>query len=190
MITPGKYLVGAYVRSDAEDRQFEPEWRVVEISAKQIDDFEIRLPEMFLGRRREKVLQEVTVTPSKIKFYHNGDTLIYNADAFVLAEGSMLDALIEQLPGVELLRNGVIKCNGRVVRELLLNGKNLFDGDNNLMLENLPAYTVKNIKVYDAMSDREKLAGMKLNESKYTMDVRLKRQYAMGWLLKADGGWL
>ncbi len=189
MITPGKYLVGAYVRSDAEDRQFEPEWRVVEISAKQIDDFEIRLPEMFLGRRREKVLQEVTVTPSKIKFYHNGDTLIYNADAFVLAEGSMLDALIEQLPGVELLRNGVIKCNGRVVRELLLNGKNLFDGDNNLMLENLPAYTVKNIKVYDAMSDREKLAGMKLNESKYTMDVRLKRQYAMGWLLNADGGY-
>ena len=40
-------------------------------------------------------LGEATITATKIKFYHKGDTLIYNADAFNLAEGSMLDALVE-----------------------------------------------------------------------------------------------
>ena len=31
-----------------------------------------------------------------------GDTLVYDANAFQLAEGSMLDELIRQLPGVRL----------------------------------------------------------------------------------------
>ena len=51
-------------------------------------------------RRKPKVhkLGEAVVTATKIKFYTKGDTLIYNADAFNLAEGSMLDALVAQLP--------------------------------------------------------------------------------------------
>jgi hypothetical protein len=39
-------------------------------------------------------LKEVVVQATKVKFYLNGDTIVYNADAFQLAEGSMLDALI------------------------------------------------------------------------------------------------
>jgi hypothetical protein len=55
----------------------------------------------------------------------DGDTLVYNADAFQMAEGSMLDALIKKLPGVELEAGGVIKVNGRQVSSLLLNGNML-----------------------------------------------------------------
>ena len=40
-----------------------------------------------------------------------GDTIVYNANAFELANGSMLDALISLLPGVEL-NNGQIFVNG------------------------------------------------------------------------------
>ncbi len=47
-------------------------------------------------------LGEVVVTASKIKMVMRGDTVVYNADAFELANGSMLDALVRQLPGVEL----------------------------------------------------------------------------------------
>lgn len=39
-------------------------------------------------------LGEAVARATKIKFYTKGDTLIYNADAFNLAEGSMLDALV------------------------------------------------------------------------------------------------
>ena len=61
------------------------------------------LPPFYLNQApKAKMMQEVTVTASKVKFYYKGDTIIYNADAFILAEGSMLDALIRQLPGVEL----------------------------------------------------------------------------------------
>lgn len=101
----------------------------------------------------------MTVTATKVKFYNKGDTLFYNADAFVLFEGSMLDALVRQLPGVELHPDGQIFVNGRFVESLLLNGKDFMKGDNKVLLENLGAYTVKDIKVYDRQEDMDKLLG-------------------------------
>ncbi len=61
----------------------------------------------------------------------------------------MLDALIKQLPGVELKEGGEIFVNGKKVDFLTLNGKKLFKGNNQVMLENLPYYTVKDIKVFN-----------------------------------------
>ena len=83
----------------------------------------MNLDPIYLTRERSHNLNEVSVTATKVKFYNRGDTIVYNADAFQLAEGSMLDALIEQLPGVTLDDNGVIKVNGRTVESLILNGK-------------------------------------------------------------------
>ena len=108
-----------------------------------------RLDNLNLGKiymtRTTKMLNEVVVKASKIVFYNKGDTVIYNADAFVLAEGSMLDALIRQMPGVELKDGGAIYVNGRYVENLLLNGKDFFRDNRQMMLENLGAYTVKDI---------------------------------------------
>lgn len=56
--------------------------------------------------RTPKRLNEVTVTATKIKMYYKGDTIVYNADAFLLPEGSMLDDLIRKLPGITINRNG------------------------------------------------------------------------------------
>ena len=78
---------------------------------------------------RIRTLGDAKVQSSRIKLYHKGDTLVFNADAFNLAEGSMLETLIEALPGVELKRNGEIFVNGRKVDELFLNGKDFFRGD-------------------------------------------------------------
>lgn len=170
---------------------YAPEWANFSLGVLPEDLKSITLPTAYLRKpSKMKQLNEVTVTASKIMFYHKGDTLVYNADAFVLAEGSTLDALINQLPGVELRSNGVIFCNGRRVDNLLLNGKDLFNGNHKLMLENLPYYTVKNIAVYDKTGHDSELMGMKVaGDTKHVMDVRLKRQYAMGWLLNAESGY-
>lgn len=133
-------------------------------------------------------LKELTVTASKVKFYHKGDTLVYNADAFVLPEGSMLDALVARLPGVELHSDGRIFCNGRFVNELLLNGRDLFNNDKKLMLQNLASYTVKDIAVYDKLGRNSELMGANVGDSRYVMDVRLKREYAIGWLGNVEVG--
>ena len=87
-----------------------------------------------MQRKKDQVLGAVTVKATQIKFYHKGDTIVYNADAFQLAEGSMLDNLIKSMPGAELSDDGEITINGRRVDALLLNGEDFFKGKNNIML--------------------------------------------------------
>ncbi|MDE6524907.1 MAG: hypothetical protein K2L66_05035, partial [Paramuribaculum sp.] len=150
-------------------------------------ELERELPEMAVYRKT-KMLDEVSVTASKVKFYHKGDTLVYNAEAFSLAHGSMLDVLVRQLPGVELKDGGQIFVNGKYVESLLLNGKDFFKGDNRIMLNNLGAYTVKNIAVYDKLGERSILAGRDLGDKQYVMDVRLKREYMSGYIFNVEAG--
>ena len=137
-----------------------------------------------------RILDEVVVTSSKIKMVMRGDTVVYNADAFELANGSMLDALVRQLPGVEL-KGGRIYVNGEFVNNLLVNGKNFFRGNPKIALDNLPAYMVDKVKVYRRESDRDVALGIqRLNnrEKELVMDVGLKRIYSFGWSVNADVG--
>lgn len=130
----------------------------------------------------EQMLGEVQVKASKVKIAYKGDTIVFNADAFKLPEGSMLDALIRQLPGVELSDDGVIKVNGRQVDYLTLNGKDFFKGKNKVMLDNLPYYTVENVRAYHKSTEMSEWMGREVEEKDYVMDVTLKREYNKGYL--------
>lgn len=139
-------------------------------------------------KKSDIVLGGAVVKATKIKFYHRGDTIVYNADAFNLSEGSMLDALIRQLPGAVLKENGEIFINGEKVENLLLNGENFFGKNNQLMLDNLPAYTVKNIQVYKRSTKRSQFFGHDLDERELSMNVTLKHQYNEGWIGNVEAG--
>lgn len=136
----------------------------------------------------EQSLDEVVVKASKVQLVWRGDTLVYNADAFNVPQGSMLDGLIRQLPGVTLKENGDILVNGRKVDYLTLNGTDFFKGNNKMMLDNLPYYTVKNIKVYDKCSDMSEFLGYDAEKKDYVMDVVLKREYSVGLTVNAEVG--
>ncbi|MDE6371209.1 MAG: hypothetical protein K2K92_06945, partial [Duncaniella sp.] len=148
----------------------------------------IEMPTIYLDRAPHK-LNELTVTTSKVKFYHRGDTLVYNADAFQLAEGSMLDGLIKQLPGAELSSDGRITVNGEFVESLLLDGKPFFDGNNNLMLKNIGAYMVKNVEVYRGHTEMQKFIGDLSAPKLLTMNVKLKKEYNNGWIFNSQAGY-
>lgn len=133
-----------------------------------------------------RMLDEVTVRATKVKMVIKGDTIVYNADAFNLPEGSMLDALIRQLDGVELKDDGRIMVNGQQIDELLLNGKDFFKHDKTVLLENLPAYTVQNVQVHHKSTDYSEWLGRDDEKKLYVMDVVLKREYAQGWLANTE----
>ena len=134
-------------------------------------------------------LGEVVVKATLVKMVWKGDTLVYNADAFNVPEGSMLDGLIRQLPGVELTDEGEIFVNGKKIDNLTLNGADFFKGKNKVMLDNLPYFTVKNIQVYNKQTEENKFLGIN-DESKkeYTMDVVLKREYSIGGSANVEAG--
>lgn len=146
------------------------------------------IEDVSMFKAKARVLDEVTVRATKVKFYHKEDTLVYDATAFQTAEGSMLDALIKQLPGVELHDNGEILVNGKKVESLLLNGEPFFKGKNKVMLDNLPSFVVKDIKVYDKRGPMSIATGRDMGDKEYVMDVLLKKEYLIGWLTNIELG--
>ncbi len=162
------------------------------------DSMVVHIPERKYGHRvkewtakdfllypcRTQELGEAVVRASRVMIVNRGDTIIYNASAFKLASGSMLDALIAQLPGVTLDDNGNITVNGQHVNTLLLNGKDFFRGDTHLALKNLPSYVVKNIKFYqrERMDTYLSAARKCTPDDPWVLDVHLKKEYNQGWL--------
>lgn len=145
------------------------------------------LPTVYMmPKPKTKTIDGVTVKATQIKFYHRGDTVVYNADMFDLPQGSMLDNLIKSIPGAVLTDDGEIKINGRKVDALLLNGDDFFKGKRGVMLENLPAYMVKNLKAYERQDKLSKEFGKKVEE--YVLDVNLKKEYSIGWIGNIEGG--
>ena len=135
---------------------------------------------------KEHMLGEIVVKSTKIKMVMKGDTIIYNADAFNLPQGSMLDALIRQLPGATLNSNGEIFINGRKLDYLTLNGKDFFKGNNKQLIENLPNYTVKNLKVFEKSTDRSQAIGVDIDKKDYIMDISLKKKYEKTFIANFD----
>ena len=137
---------------------------------------------------KDVALGEVVVSGTRVQLAYRGDTLVYDASAFNLPEGSMLDALIRQMPGAVLKDDGTVYVNGRKVDYLLLNGKEFFKGKNKVMLENLPYFTVKEVKVYDKSTERSEMLGRDVEPKDYVMDVSLKREYARSYIANAEAG--
>ena len=150
----------------------------------------IALDDMPIQRKRmedkEHTLDEVVVKSTKIKMVMKGDTLVFNAEAFNLPQGSMLDALIRQLPGATLNSHGEIFINGRKLDYLTLNGKDFFKKDNKTLIENLPSYTVKDLQVFEKSTEKSKALGVDVEKKDYVMDIQLKKEYEKNFIANAD----
>lgn len=175
-----------------EKEGFEPVDQKIKIAS--VSEEMNYIPAVTLKPARQRKLDEVTVTATRVKMVMKGDTMVFDAGAFNLDEGSMLDALVRQLPGATIDGDGVITVNGRKINELLVNGKDFFKGDPKVALSNLPSYTVKNIKVYDKAADDAYLTKSNAKwvrneeEENLVMDVNLKREYNNGWTANVEAG--
>lgn len=122
------------------------------------------------------LLSGVGVTVKAAKVEMKADTFMYNANAYRVAKGSTLEALVEQLPGAEVSEDGTIKINGKTVTQILMNGKDFFKGDTKVAMKNLPTEIINGIKAYDKKSDYAKQTGVDDGQEETVLDVGLKRE--------------
>jgi hypothetical protein len=160
------------------------------ISAESLQKGRLDLGDFYLlPKRKEQIIKEVVVKATKIQMYYKGDTLIYDADAFNVSQMDKLRSLVAQLPAAEFV-DGVLKVKGRVIENLTLSGKDFFNGNIQTALDNLPAFVVSKIKVYEKAGEMSELTGRDMFDKTYVMDIKLKREYIGTWLakLQVDGG--
>ena len=133
-------------------------------------------------------LNGVEVVATKIKFYFNKDTLVYNAEPFVTQKGFVLNDILKKMPGIELRDDGNIYSNGEKVKALLLNGKDFFQNDRKTLLENLPAYIVKDVRIYNKKKDSLSVLSREREFEGLVMDVKLKKDYNINNMGNLDLG--
>lgn len=132
-------------------------------------------------------LQEVSVNATMLKFCFSGDTLVFSADFFVTQYGLVLNDILQKLPGISMGPGYELYSNGRKIDEVLLNGKDFFNNDRETLIENMPAYMIKNIKVYEHSDSLELLKKMN-RRPPLALDIRLKKGYNSAILGNIDIG--
>ena len=134
-------------------------------------------------------LDETVVTANLPKMVVKDDTLIYNADAFTVPEGSVIEALVEVLPGAEIDENGGITVNGKTVKRFKLDGRDFMTGNNSAVMKNLPSYVIDKVKVYDEKSDLSRLTGIDDGEDDFVLEFTTKKSARRGLQANPDLGY-
>ena len=88
-----------------------------------------------------------------------GDTLVFSASAYRLAEDASLEDLLKKIPGIEVNGNAVT-LYGKQISELRVNGKRYFGGDVAAGLQNIPAEVIDKVGAYEQESDFSRLTGV------------------------------
>ena len=134
------------------------------------------------------VLEEAVIKGTLKQVEVKEDTLIFNADAFKVPEGSVLEELIKKIPGAEVGNDGSIKINGKTVSKILVEGKEFFSNDRNMAMKNLPSNIVEKVKTYDKQSDMAKMTGIDDGEEETVIDLSIKKGMKNGWFGRVDLG--
>ena len=183
---PVKAVIHDYLIK-AELEGYDVVWQKASVT--DITQKEVVVPLIKMRKSRTISLKDVVVTATKVKMFYRGDTLVYDATAFNMPDGSMLDGLIRQMPGVTMNDEGEIFVNGKKIDELLLGSRTFFGGNKQVLMENLPYYTVKHIKVYDKTHKLDEVRGVENPSKEHVMDVILKEDYNRGYIANVEGAY-
>ena len=136
-----------------------------------------------------KLMKEAEVTAKLAQMEMKADTFIYNAEAFRMPEGSMLEELVKKLPGAEVDDAGNIKINGKSVSKIMVDGKEYFQNDTKMAMKNLPSKLIKKLKSYDKKSDYTRITGIDDGEEETVLDLSVKKGMKDGWVGNFDGSY-
>ena len=133
----------------------------------------------------DEVIIKRETPPIRIK----KDTLEFNAASFKVGADANVEALLKQLPGVEISPEGKITVNGKEVNNILVNGKPFFGKDGKIATQNLPAEIIDKVQVVDTKTKAEKLTGDNASTQDKTINLTIQEDKNKGFFGKMVGGY-
>ena len=135
----------------------------------------------------DNTLDEVDIT-YKIPISIRGDTLIYDADSFTVGTEKKLGDVLKRLPGVEVNDDGEIEIEGKKVGKVMVEGKDFFDGDSKIAVQNIPANAIDKIEILKNFSEVSQLKGVQDNSDNLAINIRLKEGKKNFWFGEITAG--
>lgn len=126
----------------------------------------------------------VTDAPIRVKT----DTLEFNAKSFKVRPDANVEALLKELPGVEIDADKKITVNGKEVTQILVNGKPFFNSDGSIALQNLPADLIKKVQITDHKTKGEEFSGRKARSENASINLTIDEENNKGLMGKITAG--
>ncbi|RKS00563.1 outer membrane beta-barrel protein [Flavobacterium sp. 102] len=131
-----------------------------------------------------EVVIKSEIPPIRIK----KDTLEFNAASFKVGADANVEALLKQLPGVEITPEGKITVNGQEVNNILVNGKPFFGKDGKIATQNLPAEIIDKVQVVDTKTKSEEISGEASGSQEKTINLTIQEDKNKGLFGKVVAG--
>ena len=158
---------------------FEPLTRPVDVAAGPVDMGRLVL------RERQSALGELRVTGRRVPVVVRSDTLDYDAGAFEVRPGASVEALLAEMPGVEVDADGTVRAQGRVVDRVTVDGRDFFGSTPSIATRNLPADAVDRVQIFDERPDG---AGGAAGPRTLNLELREDRRNGAFGRLEGGGG--
>jgi len=129
---------------------------------------------------QSEMIDEMTVTGERNPIKIKKDTIEFNANSFRTQPNAVVEDLLQQLPGVEVDRDGGVKAQGEDVQRVLVDGKEFFGRDPKIATKNLPADAVDKVQVFDQKSDKAQFTGVDDGVREKTINLTLKENKKKG----------
>ncbi len=138
------------------------------------------LPDIRLYPKVQDV-KDVVVTRNRNSIYFSGDTLIYVADSFKVAENAVVEDLLKKLPGIKVEDDGSITSQGKEISQVLVDGDEFFGSDPTIATKNLAAKGVESVQVYEKKNED---AAVGEDDKIQVLDLKLKEEAKRGYFGK------
>jgi hypothetical protein len=132
------------------------------------------------------LLEEVIVRPPPVTVKE--DTIQFNAAAYRMREGAMVEELVKKFPGLNVDKDGNLTAQGKPIVKIRVNGKDFFAGDIQTALQNLPVDIVRNIQIIDDYGEQANLTGIKSGEAQKVININLQKDKNKGVLGTVTAG--
>ncbi|HZW62124.1 MAG TPA: carboxypeptidase-like regulatory domain-containing protein [Flavobacteriaceae bacterium] len=142
--------------------------------------------DFILEEKAEQLSEVVLEAWEKIKV--NRDTITYKVSAFKDGSERVVEDLLKNIPGIEVLTDGNIKVNGKAIDKLLIEGDDLFNDKYKLLTKNLDANNIHEIEVLNNFEDNPVLKNFQESE-KVALNLKLKEDKKNVWFGNIDLGY-
>lgn len=146
------------------------------------DNYEINIPKITMPPRSQEI-EEVVIYAYKDPIYYKGDTLVYVADSFKVAEGAVVEDLLKKLPGLDVDKDGKITSQGQEINKVLVDGDEFFGSDPTIATKNLGADGIETVQVYEKENEDDLGSDEKIK----ILDLKLKADAKKGYFGRISG---
>ena len=147
------------------------------------DNSEIEIPIIKLPSKAQEIA-EVVIYANRNPIFYRGDTLVYVADSFKVAEGAVVEDLLKKLPGLTVDKDGNITSQGQAIDKVLVDGDEFFGTDPTIATKNLGADGIETVQVYEKEDD-DGIGGD--GDKIKVLDLKLKDSAKKGYFGRISG---